>query len=121
MGRCITLTLNGIPPSLNKFAGRENQWEYRNEKNEWTQLVMWAIKQQGIRLSKPFEHAIITITYYFPDNRRHDADNYSGKFLLDGLTRGGVIVDDDLRHISTTIAGDIDRSNPHTVIVVQEV
>lgn len=121
MGRVITLNLKGIPPSLNKFAGRENSWEYRNQKSEWTRLVMMAIKRQNIRLSKPFEHSIVTITYYFPDNRRHDADNYAGKFLLDGLTRGGVIVDDDLKHITTIIVGDIDRGNPHTVITVQEV
>lgn len=120
MGRSIKLTLKGVPPSLNRFAGRENAWEYRKTKTEWTDAVFWAIKAQGTRLPKPFDRAVVTITYFFPDNRRHDADNYSGKFLLDGLTRGGVIVDDDLKHITPIIEGEIDRKNPHTEIRVVE-
>ena len=118
--RSIKLTIKGIPPSLNQLVGKENAWLYRKAKREWTDAVVWSIRAQGIRLPKPFEHSVITITYYFKDNRRHDADNYSGKLLLDGLTRGGIIADDDLRHIATTISGDIDRQNPRTEIVVVE-
>lgn len=120
MGRSIKITLKGVPPSLNRFAGRENVWEYRDAKNAWTSLVCWAIKAQGCKISKPFERARVVITYYFPDNRRHDADNYCGKLLLDGLTHGGLIVDDDFKHISLTVDGEVDRENPRTEIVVQE-
>ena len=64
--------------------------------------------------------ARVTITYFFPTRARHDADNYSGKYLLDGLTIAGVIVDDDLKHISTTIRGEYDKDNPRTEIEVEE-
>ena len=70
---------------------------------------------------QPYLKARVTITYYFPTAMRHDADNYAGKFLLDGLTKAGVIVDDDLAHIRTHIAGDYDKREPRTVITVREV
>lgn len=120
MGRSIKLTLKGVPPSLNRTAGRLNVQEYRRDKREWTDAVVWAIKAARVRLPQPFEHALVTITYYFPTAGRHDADNYAGKYLLDGLTKGGLIVDDDLKHITTTICGEVDRNNPRTEIVVQE-
>lgn len=116
----MKITLSGIPPSLNRFAGRENTWQYREEKKHWTDAVMWMAKSAKGRPKQPFEKAVVMITYYFSDRRRHDADNYAGKFLLDGLTKAGIIVDDDLQHISTIIRGDYDRENPRTEISVEE-
>ena len=118
--KSVSITIPGVPPSLNRFLGRAGCWDYRTAKNQWTDAVMWAIRANDWKPKKPWEHAHVTITYFFPDNRKRDADNYAGKLLLDGLTSGGLIVDDDLQHITTTIAGDIDRKNPHTVITVRE-
>ena len=42
--------------------------------------------------------ATVCITCFFPDNRRHDPDNYAGKLLLDGLKKAGIIKDDDFKH-----------------------
>lgn len=114
----IKLTIQGVPPSLNKFAGRQNAWDYRAAKSHWTTLV-WAAAQKQ-RPKAPYNKALVRITYYFPTAARHDADNYAGKFLLDGLTKAGIIVDDDLRHITTVIRGELDRKNPHTEIEVTE-
>ena len=121
MGRSITLELKGVPPSLNEFAGRKNDYAYQAAKKEWTDLVLWTIKAKHCAPPKPFEYARVTIVYFFPNRNRHDADNYSGKLFLDGLTRGGIIVDDDMKHITTTIGGDYDKENPRTLIMVQEV
>lgn len=120
-GAPINLTLRGVPPSLNRFAGRENTWQYRAEKERWTTAVQWAIKAQKAKPPKPFERAAVTIAYYFPDNRRRDPDNYSGKLLLDGLTRGGVIVDDSFSHITLTVTGAVDKKSPRTEIIVRGV
>jgi len=116
----IRLTIPGVPPSLNATAGRLNVWDYRANKKKWTEAVMWAIRAAKARPERPYSRAVVTITYFFPTAARHDADNYAGKYLLDGLTRGGVIVDDDLKHISTTIRGEIDRERPRTEIEVRD-
>ena len=117
----MRIILKGIPPSLNVTAGRKNVHEYRRNKAMWTQAVYMKCKASKERPKQPFEKARVTITYYFGDRRRHDADNYAGKYLLDGLTKAGVIVDDDLKHITTTIVGEYDKANPRTEIEVEEV
>lgn len=117
----MRIVVKGVPPSLNRFAGRENSNEYRHEKKVWTDAVSWYARASKDRPSKPYRQAHVEIMYYFPTRVRHDPDNYAGKFILDGLTRAGVIVDDDLDHIHLHIAGRVDRLNPRTVITVKEV
>ena len=117
----MQITLQGNPPSLNKFAGRQNSWEYRNAKAEWTQLVWVMCRASKERPPQPFDFASVEIKYYFKTHNRHDADNYAGKFLLDGLTKAGVIKDDDMSHIKLSISGGYDKLNPRTVITVTEI
>lgn len=105
-----------IPPSLNRFAGRKNVHEYRDEKDRWKAMVAWLAKAQ--RPERPFEQAAVRITYFFPDSRRRDPDNYAGKMILDGLTAAGVIADDDFFHIKLEIRGSVDRKNPRTEVEV---
>lgn len=112
----MRIVLRSVPPSLNEFAGKENAWAYREAKKTWTQAVEWMCKAQPHR--PPPAKAVVRIDYYFPDKRRHDADNYCGKLLLDGLTKAGVIVDDDFAHISLSVHGYVDRANPRTEITV---
>lgn len=117
----IRVTLRGVPPSLNRFAGRLNSWDYRNEKTMWTQAVEYAVRTSRSRPAHPFERAEVEIMYYFPTAARHDPDNYAGKFLLDGLTKSGVIADDSFAHITLSVGGAVDRKEPRTVITVREV
>lgn len=117
----IRITLRGVPPSLNRFAGRENSWDYRAEKRTWTDIVVCVIKSRKLTPEHPFRRAAVEILYYFPTAARHDPDNYAGKFLLDGLTKAGVIEDDSFSHITLAVAGAVDRENPRTVITVREV
>ena len=116
----MEIVLRGCPPSLNQFAGRGNTWQYRHEKREWTRTVYLLCKACKDRPREPFAFAHVRITYYFPTRSRHDADNYAGKFLLDGLTMAGVITDDDMAHIRLSIEGRYDKQNPRTVITVEE-
>ena len=115
----VRITIPGVPPSLNQFAGRENTNEYRKAKADWTDRVVWMVKR--VRPEKPFDRARVEILYYFPDNRRRDPDNYCGKLMLDGLTRAGVIVDDSFQCITLSLGGGHDKDNPRTVITVMEV
>lgn len=113
----MTYTIHQIPPSLNKFAGRENTWEYRGLKQEWKDIVSLCCRP---RPSVPIEKAKVTITYYFPDRRRHDPDNYAGKMILDGLTNAGIIKDDSFDCIELVLRGGYDKKNPRTEIEIQE-
>lgn len=80
----MKITIPEIPPSLNKYAGRLNGWDYRAEKQRWLQLFVAYCPK-----CKPMAKAIVTITYYFPTRHRHDPDNYNGKMLMDGLVHRG--------------------------------
>lgn len=113
------LVIPSIPKSINKFAGRQNAWEYRNEKDTWNELVYYSCKEQKI---KPINgKALVSITYYFPTKHRRDPDNYSGKFILDGLVKAKVLKDDSFNHIDLRISGSFDKNNPRTEIIIKEV
>lgn len=116
----MTITLKGVPPSLNRYAGRGNTWDYRTAKARWTQSVTLLARTAKGRPKAPWAFAEVEITYFFPTRSRRDADNYCGKFLLDGLTKARVIVDDDFKHIRLTVRGECDKDNPRTVIRVRE-
>lgn len=116
----IKLTIPEIPPSNNKFMGRGSQkyqaFEYQKEKKKWEWLVRAAAKKKP---ANPIEKAVVNITYYFPDKRRRDPDNYSGKFILDGLISAGIIQDDSFTNIDLVLKGRVDKENPRTEIYVR--
>ena len=61
-----------------------------------------------------------TYTTYFKTDRRHDLDNISPKFILDGFVEAGLIVDDDYKHIeSLTIKCGIDKENPRMEFLIE--
>lgn len=105
------------PPSLNKYAGRQNVWEYRQEKERWKAICIAYCRP---RPKTPPEFAQVTLTFYFGNRIRHDADNYQ-KFLLDGLVAAGVIMDDDFNHIQVLCKGGYDKKNPRVEIEIEEI
>lgn len=107
-----------IPPSNNKFIGRNARWEYQNVKKYWEELIFYTCRP---RPDKPFKKAVVTLTYYFPNKIRHDPDNYAGKLILDGLTRAGIIEDDSFEHLQLVLRGGYDKENPRTEIEVEEI
>lgn len=113
----MTIVLPFIPPSLNRVAGR-GPYNYRQAKAEITEQVRLLCLNQ--RPQKPIDKADVIIRYYFPDKRRRDPDNYSGKFLLDGLTKAGVIADDSFGHITLRLEAYCDQKRPRTEIEVKE-
>ncbi|MEG2924023.1 MAG: hypothetical protein RR848_06090 [Oscillospiraceae bacterium] len=114
----MKITIKAVPPSLNKFSGRKNVWEYRKMKKEWTMLVKATAMS---KVKSPAEFALVRIDYFFKTRVRHDSDNYCGKFILDGLTAAGVIIDDDFEHIALLLHGHYDKENPRTEITVTPV
>lgn len=116
----MKITVNAIPPSNNQFMGNSHShYEYHRVKEEWHWLIKAAIKE---RPGKPYEKSKVTITYFFKDKRRRDPDNYSGKFILDALTKEGIISDDSFDAVTLVLAkGEPDNKNPRTEIEVKEI
>lgn len=105
-----------IPPSNNKFIGRENRWEYQDIKKQWARLA--AVYCRPIP-EKPLNRAEVTLIYHFGDKRRRDPDNYSGKMILDGLTAAGIIPDDSFACIDLHLKAVCDKGG-YTEILVKE-
>lgn len=105
-----------IPPSDNVYKGRKNVWQYRENKKLWEQYIFAYCRP---RPDKSFERARVTITYYFKTKGRRDPDNYSGKFILDGLVRCGILVDDSFGNIDLALKARYDKNDPRTEIEVE--
>lgn len=108
-------TIPDIPPSLNKYAGRENVWEYRADKKQWEALCAVYCRPKP---ETPIKKCVVRITYFFSTMQRHDPDNYSGKFILDGLREAGIIEDDSFSNVELHLCGNYDKENPRTEIEV---
>ena len=111
----MTYVINMIPPSNNKYIGRTNYREYQHVKQEWAKIIDLLCHPKP---KNPIDKAIVQLTYYFPDRKRRDPDNYSGKMVLDGLVKAGIITDDSFGHIQLLLAAGYDRDNPRTEIKI---
>lgn len=116
MDRC-KLIIPAIPPSNNEFLANSHHYRiYAEKKEEWHWLVKTAIRR---RPPKPFSKAVVAITYFFPDRRRRDPDNYSGKFILDALVKEKILEDDNFYTITLVLGAEVDRKNPRTEIEIE--
>jgi len=105
-----------IPPTINKYIGRTNIFDYQREKRKVHKIVLMSTIGNNPKIKK----CNITITYYFPDRRKHDPSNYD-KMLLDGLIYASIITDDNYDVIKKfTTIGEYDKDNPRTEIDIEE-
>ena len=87
-------------------------------KQKWKDFVCFWMKLEKLE-NKKLDSFDITITVFFDTKRRHDVDNQVPKFILDGFTEAGFIVDDDEKHLhSITLKTEYDKENPRTEIEV---
>jgi Holliday junction resolvase RusA-like endonuclease len=82
--------IEDVPPSLNKWS-RMHWTKSRKIKKFWEETVQWMFA--GI---KQFKNPVVRIRYSFDTKRRRDKDNYTPKFIMDGLVKSGVIKDDNV-------------------------
>lgn len=109
------ITLNFIPPTINKYIGRSNIWQYQNDKKK----VHQAIKIQTTGYNPKITKCKLKVIYYFKDRRRHDPGNYD-KTLLDGLVEAKIIEDDNYSVIEEyTSIGRVDSKHPRTEIEIE--
>ena len=112
-------------PIENPYHPTINQWMIMKRpmmnalKQRWKDFIIWFIKEQGYS-NLHIEKCEMKFITYYKTNRRHDIDNGCPKFILDGLSESGFIVDDDSKHIvSLTMECYIDKNNPRTEINVK--
>ena len=87
-------------------------------KQKWKDFIVWFIDNQGYTNLR-IEKCEILISTYYPTNRRHDTDNSCPKFIIDGLCKGGFLVDDDSKHLQKlSLQCFVDSDNPRTEIDV---
>ncbi len=111
-------TINAIPPSNNEYIGKNAQWKYAHEKIKWERMILWTCI---VKPPQPIPFAIVTLRYTFKDKRRRDPDNYSGKFILDGLRKAGIILDDSFDNIRLRIEKSDEVGTPKVEIIVEEI
>lgn len=104
-------------PSVNKWMIMKRPM-MNALKQKWKDFIIWFIENQGYT-NLHIEKCEMKFTIYYSTNRRHDIDNGVPKFILDGLSESGFIVDDDSRHLTTlTLQCGYDKENPRTEIEV---
>ena len=87
-------------------------------KQKWKDFVCFWMRLEKLE-NKKLDNFDITITVFFDTKRRHDVDNQVPKFILDGFTESGFIVDDDEKHLhSLTLKTEYDKENPRTEIEI---
>lgn len=106
-----------IPPSNNKYIGRNARFEYQAMKKHWAELI-WCFCIP--RPNAPINKSVVKIKYYFPDKRRRDPDNYSGKMILDGLRTANIITDDSFSNITLLLSAEFGCDSKRTEIEVIE-
>ena len=101
-----------------------NQWMIMKRpmmnalKQRWKDFMVWFVKYLGYENLGIQECEMKFITY-FKTKIRHDPDNHTPKFILDGLAESGFIVDDDSKHLKKlTIECGYDKENPRTEIII---
>jgi Holliday junction resolvase RusA-like endonuclease len=115
--KTFTYYIDDIPPSNNKFIGRTNVREYQEEKQKWAWIVKAATMKK--KPSKPLTGVRVILTYFFKDDIDRDPDNYSGKFILDGLKHAGIIKDDNFKVIKLELDGKFKCGKKQTMIEIK--
>lgn len=63
-------------------------------KEQW-EMEVWVAAMQSKAVGLMLSKVIVRITYYFDRQQPKDKDNYTPKFLMDGLVKSRVIKDDN--------------------------
>ena len=106
-------------PSINTWFVMQRP-QMNDLKQKWKDFSIWLVKKNGLE-GKKLECFDMRFVTYMPTKRRIDPDNTVPKFILDGFTESGFIVDDDNLHLrSLTLCADYDRDFPRTEIFITE-
>lgn len=112
-------------PIENPYHPLMNQWMIMKRpmmnalKQKWKDFTKWIIHNQGYT-NLHIQKCEMKFSTYYKTNRRHDVDAACPKFILDGFSESGFIVDDDHTHLcKLTLECFVDKDNPRTEIEVK--
>lgn len=105
-------------PSINTYMTMHNQAANKLKQN-WKDFIVWIINDLDMA-NKNIKKCRMTYRTFFKQNRRHDLDNISPKYILDGFVASGFIEDDDSEHIiSLTTECAVDAENPRMEFAIE--
>lgn len=105
-------------PSINTYT-RMTYQAANNLKQRWKDFITWVIVDLGYD-GLQIDCCEITYRTFFYQDRDHDLDNISPKYIFDGFVGAGFIVDDNFRHIKKLITEcDIDKEHPRMEFIVK--
>jgi Holliday junction resolvase RusA-like endonuclease len=109
-----------LPESL--ANGSHGHWSTRQRKLDRAGLKVWYYGKAY--LLRPITgRARVTVTLVFPQNRRRDTDNLYArvKGVVDGLVKGGWIVDDDTEHLDLIVRAEVRPGVKATELLLEPV
>ena len=99
----VTFQVPTIGPATNKFYSGMHIQVRRRLAKQWHSDIAWLVKEQNIKpLSEEYYPATVQVYGIFgPKRRMFDADGLAatGKLIIDGLVRAGILVNDSLKYI----------------------
>jgi hypothetical protein len=100
------LTINNwLPEPLSNVHA--DHWRKRERKLKAAQVMIWAAGKHAA-LQPMVGRVRVTFVLVFPVNRRRDADGLHTRIkgCLDGLVKGGWLVDDSTEHIDLVVRAE---------------
>lgn len=86
-------------------------------KGKWKDFIKWFVDYKGYT-NLGIEQCEIEFITYYGNERPHDIDNSTPKFILDGLRDSGMIVDDCSKNVTKlTLQCFSDVKRPRTEII----
>lgn len=87
----IKITLTRAHPSLNDWTNWH--WAKKSKvKKSFEDEIGWLAGKYG---EPKLTNCDVKIIYTFKSKRRRDKDNYTPKFIMDGLVKSGILNDDN--------------------------
>jgi Holliday junction resolvase RusA-like endonuclease len=110
------------------LPNRKAHWKAKREAFVTAKQLAWATALEAVmRIPgwRPISSCVVQYTFYGPDHRLRDPDNYAAacKPYLDGLVAAGLLLDDSNRVIKNSSGrfGQPDDKGPRTEVEITEV
>lgn len=122
----LKLTVDIFPPKVRVhpeilyMKNKQAPSTYGQVRDLWFATIMNLLMQNREKLTRmqTFSKALVWFTFYFPDEKVRDVDNFSVKLVNDALVKCKILKDDDHRRMNIVVSADIDQKYPRTEIII---